>query len=214
MIRYCCCKRLAVCIYAVHLDKDKVQLDICEWAESLQLTEMDGLPIGNSIHSSRDLAAHSHRRGYPLADGAAPLSMSGSMPFMMPSYQMTMQNAKPSCAAAAGASYQQPADCGRLPYAQDSLYKSPSYGAASSAARRSPSRSSVVPAPMSSTSLPLPHARNSSVHYPTVPGTSAGNPMDLVFPQYQDPPPQKPSGPPEPPKKPLSPYMRFSKSVS
>jgi len=174
---------------------------------------MDGLPIGNSIHSSRELGAHSHRRGYPLADGTAPLSMSGSMPFMMPSYQMTMPNAKPSCAAAAGASYQQAADCGRMPYAQDSLYK---YGVSSSAARRSPSRSSVVPPPpMSSTSLSLPHARNSGVHYPSVPGTSSGNPMDLVFPQYHDPPPPpKPSGPPEPPKKPLSPYMRFSKSVS
>jgi len=175
---------------------------------------MDGLPVGNSIHSSRELAAHGHRRGYPLADGTAPLSMSGTVPFMMPSYQMTMPNAKPSCAAAAGASYQQAADCGRMPYVQDSLYKSPSY-AQSSAARRSPSRSSIVPPPMTSTSLSLPHARNSGIHYPGVPGgTSSGNPMDLVFPQYQDPPPQKPSGPPEPPKKPLSPYMRFSKSVS
>jgi len=176
---------------------------------------MDGLPIGNSIHSSRELAAHGHRRGYPLPDGTTPLSMSGSMPFMMPSYQMTMPNAKPSCAAAAGASYQQAADCGRMPYAQDSLYKTPSYGAPSVAApRRSPSRSSGVPPSMTSASLSLPHARNSGIHYPSVPGTSSGNPMDLVFPQYQDPPPQKPSGPPEPPKKPLSPYMRFSKSVS
>jgi len=173
---------------------------------------MDGLPIGNSLHSSRELGAHSHRRSYPLVDGTVPLSMSGSMPpFMMPSYQMTMPNAKPSCAAAAGASYQQAADCGRMPYAQDSLYKLPSYGAS----RRSPSRSSAVPPPMSSASLSLPHgSRSSGVHYPSVAGTSSGNPMDLVFPQYQDPPPPKPSGPPEPPKKPLSPYMRFSKSVS
>jgi len=175
---------------------------------------MDGLPLGNSLHSSRELGVHGHRRGYPLPDGTVPLSMSGSVPFMMPSYQMTMPNAKPSCAAAAGASYQQAADCGRMPYAQDSLYKSPSYGASSSSARRSPSRSSVVPPPMSSTPLSLPQARNSGIHYPSVPGTSSCNSMDLVFPQYQDPPPQKPSGPPEPPKKPLSPYMRFSKSVS
>jgi len=176
---------------------------------------MDGLPVGNSIHPSRDLSSHIHRRGYPLPDGTAPLSMSGSMPFMMPSYQMTMPNAKPSCAAAAaGAAYQQAADCGRMPYTQDSLYKSSSYGSASSATRRSPSRSSVIPPPMSSTSLPLPHARSSGVQYPSVHGTSSGNPMDLVFPQYQEPQPQKPSGPPEPPKKPLSPYMRFSKSVS
>jgi len=176
---------------------------------------MDGLPVGNSIHpGSRDLGSHIHRRGYPLPDGTVPLSMSASsMPFMMPSYQMTMPNAKPSCAAAAaGAAYQQAADCGRMPYAQDSLYKSSSYGSAS--ARRSPSRSSVIPAPMSSTSLPLPHARSAGIQYPSVPGTSSGNPMDLVFPHYQEPPQQKPSGPPEPPKKPLSPYMRFSKSVS
>jgi len=174
---------------------------------------MDGLPIANSIHSSRDLAAHAHhRRGYPLADGTVPLggtvplSMSGTVPFMMPSYQMP--NAKPSCAAA-GVPYQQTGDCGRMGYAHDNLYKS-SYGPSSS--RRSPSRT-VVP---HSSSLSLPHARNSAGHYPSVPGTSSGsNPMDLVFPQYQDPPPptQKSSGPPEPPKKPLSPYMRFSKSV-
>jgi len=175
---------------------------------------MDGLPIANSLHSSRELGVHSHRRGYPLVDGTAPLSMSGSVPFMMPSYQMTMPNAKPSCAAAAGSSYQQAADCGRMPYAQDSLYKLPSYGASLSATRRSPPRSSIVPPPMSSSSLSLPHARSSGVQYPSVAGTSSGNPMDLVFPQYQDPPPPKPSGPPEPPKKPLSPYMRFSKSVS
>lgn len=184
------------------------------------------MPIGNSLHtsSSRDLAHGSHRRAgcYPLTDGT-PLSIPACSvppsPFMMPSYQMTM--GKPSCAAAAGAAYRQVADCGArvgVPYAQDSLYKT--YGASSS--RRSPSRSSV--GQMSSSTLP--HPRNpgaggigaSSVHYPSIPaGTSSGNPMDLVFPQYQDPPPPPPpkqSGPPEPPKKPLSPYMRFSKSVS
>ena len=178
--------------------------------------DMDGLPIANSLHASRELSAHSHRRGYPLSDGTVPLSMSGSVPFMMPSYQMTMPNAKPSCAAAAGASYQQTADCGRgMPYAQDSLYKLPSYGASLSSTRRSPSRSSVIPPPMSSPSLSLPHVRSSGGHYPSGSGTSSGNPMDLVFPEYRDPPPPKQSsGPPEPPKKPLSPYMRFSKSVS
>jgi len=188
---------------------------------------MDGLPIGNSLHaSSRDLAHSAHRRsgGYPLMDGATLTMPAGSVPpspFMMPSYQMTM--GKPSCAAAAGAAYQQTVDCGGrsgMPYVtQDSLYKSSAYGALSS--RRSPSRSSV--GPMSSSTLP--HPRNpgssssgSSVHYSGIPGgSSSGNPMDLVFPQYQDPPPPPPpkqSGPPEPPKKPLSPYMRFSKSVS
>jgi len=184
---------------------------------------MDGLPPGvgsRSAHSSHHNSSHGRHRGYMPNDAASLLP--SSMPFMMPSYPMMVMpgGAQPSCAEAGVLSpaYRQGVDRGRAPpsYAENA-YKSNSF--AVSTARHSPSRSSLPPSSdhRAAASLQL---RGSTDPYSApapvsqLSGRSAPA-AEVSYPQYQEPPlPQKQAGPPEPPKKPLSPYMRFSKSVS
>ena len=183
---------------------------------------MDGLPQGvgsRSIHPSYHSSSHGRQRGYMPNDATSLLA--SSMPFMMPSYPMMMMphGGQPSCVEADvlsqayrhhSADRHHGIDRGRGPpsYGTEQVYKSASFATPPSS---SASRSLTAMALPTSSSA---HIRDQYAAPVSQSPACVTPSVEENYSQCQDQPPQKQSASLEPPKKPLSPYMRFSKSVS